>query len=444
MGCNAWNHPLDCDCGFGGDTGGYIPYAPPNASVQRADGKIWRKARLVEPNAKCPVCSDPVFFIETENGGRVFFDELGPPWPKHPCTDNRDTSGYSIISSNSPTPQTQRTLAEGWHLLSDWEIKHSQESVSIYGRCQKLNEYLIRDLILPPNTVINGPIVIQKSDIPDCFEMEAVCHRAGDQSVFTQRFVLFRSFRGRPKVWEQALAGDGEAANDIGWNYSLFWQDNNGEIPDDHKQYVDWNIAYYWFTKGAEAGCWEAMNNLGIIHLKQLMEGATPGKAIEYFTKAAQSLDPVPLKHLSDCYRKGVGCTVNEELADLFDAMATRMAEDQEEDNDDVDENAEEQAGDTPMTNVVQFPGKSNEPSDEKLVLLTLDEAFRGVIAAWIHLHDFELADKLFDYATEGYNNGTYVIQVPEKYWAPVQEELHQTFTRIRQEAKAQLQKSDD
>ena len=40
------------------------------------------------PNAICPVCGATVFFYQSSAGGRVFFDELGPPWPKHPCTDN--------------------------------------------------------------------------------------------------------------------------------------------------------------------------------------------------------------------------------------------------------------------------------------------------------------------------------------------------------------------
>ncbi|HYE34383.1 hypothetical protein [Methylocaldum sp.] len=127
----------------------------------------------------------------------------------------------------------------------------------------------------------------------------------------------------------------------------------------------------------------------------------------------------------------------------LIFLMAKRMTENQE-DIDDVDENTEEQTGDTPMNNIVQFPNKSNEPPDEKLIALTLDEAFRGAIVAWIHLHDTELADKLFDAVVEGYNNSTYVIQVPEKYWTPVQEEIYGTVNRIKDEAKAQLQKSDD
>lgn len=43
----------------------------------------------VVPDAICPVCGMKVFFYQSPNGGRVFFDDLGWPWPKHPCTDNR-------------------------------------------------------------------------------------------------------------------------------------------------------------------------------------------------------------------------------------------------------------------------------------------------------------------------------------------------------------------
>ena len=49
------------------------------------------------PNARCPVCGDPVFFFMAANGGRVFFDDLGPPWPKHGCTvpDEAQVPGFS-------------------------------------------------------------------------------------------------------------------------------------------------------------------------------------------------------------------------------------------------------------------------------------------------------------------------------------------------------------
>jgi len=45
-------------------------------------------ARFIKPNAKCPVCGEEVYFYQNTFGSRVYFDELGPPWPKHPCTDN--------------------------------------------------------------------------------------------------------------------------------------------------------------------------------------------------------------------------------------------------------------------------------------------------------------------------------------------------------------------
>jgi hypothetical protein len=45
-------------------------------------------ASFVNPNAKCPICGEPVFYYESPYGGKVYFDSLGPPWPKHPCFDS--------------------------------------------------------------------------------------------------------------------------------------------------------------------------------------------------------------------------------------------------------------------------------------------------------------------------------------------------------------------
>jgi hypothetical protein len=104
MGCNAWNHPSNCNCGWGGDTGGGGRPAFGAASMMRAiripDGLDWSRGRMpryesyVNPNARCPVCGADVFFYQSPHGGRVFFDPpLGPPWPKHPCTDSYVSRG---------------------------------------------------------------------------------------------------------------------------------------------------------------------------------------------------------------------------------------------------------------------------------------------------------------------------------------------------------------
>jgi hypothetical protein len=57
----------------------------------------------VNPNANCPVCGAAVYFYQSPFGGRVFFDDLGPPWPKHACTDSSQ--------SRTPRPRIHRVAA---------------------------------------------------------------------------------------------------------------------------------------------------------------------------------------------------------------------------------------------------------------------------------------------------------------------------------------------
>lgn len=52
-------------------------------------------SRWQKPNAQCPVCGAAVYFWSNASGSRVYFDEMGPPWPKHPCTDARLSAGPS-------------------------------------------------------------------------------------------------------------------------------------------------------------------------------------------------------------------------------------------------------------------------------------------------------------------------------------------------------------
>lgn len=39
------------------------------------------------PTARC--AAQPSYFWSNAAGSRVYFDEMGPPWPKHPCTGSR-------------------------------------------------------------------------------------------------------------------------------------------------------------------------------------------------------------------------------------------------------------------------------------------------------------------------------------------------------------------
>lgn len=69
------------------------PKAPPPWSIR------WAK-----PNGRCTVCGAPVYFYANEFGSRVYFDEIGPPWPKHPCTVTSDAQGTGATRGRRIAP----------------------------------------------------------------------------------------------------------------------------------------------------------------------------------------------------------------------------------------------------------------------------------------------------------------------------------------------------
>lgn len=55
---------------------------------------------FLDPNALCPVCGAAVFYYQNSFGSRVFFDDVGWPWPKHPCTDSAVAQSGKIKRPN--------------------------------------------------------------------------------------------------------------------------------------------------------------------------------------------------------------------------------------------------------------------------------------------------------------------------------------------------------
>ena len=41
----------------------------------------------------CPICNDDVYFIR-HNGGSIYVDDLGWPWPKHKCFEKSETTKW--------------------------------------------------------------------------------------------------------------------------------------------------------------------------------------------------------------------------------------------------------------------------------------------------------------------------------------------------------------
>jgi hypothetical protein len=67
------------------------------------DGVRSIKQCYINTNATCPECQAKVYFYTNRYGSRVFFDDLGPPWPKHPCTDNpRVSAAFKAIGVEPP------------------------------------------------------------------------------------------------------------------------------------------------------------------------------------------------------------------------------------------------------------------------------------------------------------------------------------------------------
>jgi len=69
---------------------------PLHTGDEKCEGRsLYRKEQegIAHPT-KCPRCKGSVFFLRN-NGGSVWLDSLGWPWPKHPCFEN-----------DAPTPST--------------------------------------------------------------------------------------------------------------------------------------------------------------------------------------------------------------------------------------------------------------------------------------------------------------------------------------------------
>jgi hypothetical protein len=91
------------------------------------------------------VCGAAVFFYRSPHGGRVFFDELGIPWPKHPCTDTsfywrfgqvklrtaQGTPGGAASARAPRTPETATpTPRHAWRPLIITSADQLEEGVS--------------------------------------------------------------------------------------------------------------------------------------------------------------------------------------------------------------------------------------------------------------------------------------------------------------------------
>lgn len=143
MGCNAWNHASNCNCGWGGIGHKGRRSASNSFGSNPPIIRTYRDLQLgfTIPNVHCPVCGVLVFFYTSPYDGRVFFDSLGPPWPKHGCTDTGQPLVYTSDTSKTTELPVDKAANNSWlpSLCLSIESTNSDKSI------QKLSGYIHED-----------------------------------------------------------------------------------------------------------------------------------------------------------------------------------------------------------------------------------------------------------------------------------------------------------
>ena len=216
--CNAWNHSINCHCGWGGE--GHLGRSH---GLFGAVGSTlssytqWAKEKYsidcngyTSPNARCPVCQDSVYFYQSPEGGRVFFDELGPPWPKHPCTDQREQSnsvrGQRAIASAAPN-SSESSARYSWQ-DDDW-APFICDSINVVppGVCAAIGG-LFRDghlalLIIEKSFVLRAPYQLKRRD-ESTFLLSTVQFQSGVFKVF--KLIAYRRLKDAIAASKQTSA----------------------------------------------------------------------------------------------------------------------------------------------------------------------------------------------------------------------------------------------
>lgn len=340
MGCNAYNHPPWCNCGWGGATRWSHSDAriAPVRSIHVPDGLDWSRARrpvyetYVNPNARCPVCGAKVFFYQSPTGGRVFFDELVPPWPKHPCTDTyfRTAGPRGIMPTQGPPTAFRRPDAD----VTKWQPL-------VYPDFTLAEPFLVAPVDLPvlagrtwlyvPKRLVEGRPVFWRRIEGDELNIEiSTVIVALDGSV---QSIMFPAVRGRFKptgLDDRRITA--KKLYELAWSVSFMWRhaDTPGWI---EQPGVDLALAWDLFGRSAERGYTLAWNSLGVMVRDGLGQKHDARQAAIYFRRALSSLHPVPFIHLANCLAEGSGAEPDARLSAFFRRLSERLQANVEREN---------------------------------------------------------------------------------------------------------------
>lgn len=149
----------------------------------------------VNPHAICPVCGEEIFFYQSPSGGRVFFDSLGPPWPKHPCTTNIEIARRVIITK--PTTKGKKTKSEpwkkeGWAPLSTARFESIHNGTYVRLKLEYKGENIALFFLDIPNLPLKSLFQIRKQG-EECFELSALNLSHANKGEIDCRFLAYKS-----------------------------------------------------------------------------------------------------------------------------------------------------------------------------------------------------------------------------------------------------------
>lgn len=152
--CNGKNHASNCECSFGG-----AKASSPTKNTPSKTADLFALPHVprhyTKGNERCPFCGAPMFFHRLANNGGAYFDDPGPPWRKHQCTDKvSEFYRGSFGSGDEDWPQLTQISADA---LSDSVLRLSGKlnnqsfnvfvGMSAFGNMPQPSRYLSESFI---------------------------------------------------------------------------------------------------------------------------------------------------------------------------------------------------------------------------------------------------------------------------------------------------------
>lgn len=177
-----YNHRDDCECEWCTSTGasGSRSHSPSwihsGLSIDFL-GHRWEYSSDLTRPTKCKLCGQDVFFVR-HNGGAVWFDELGPPWPKHGCyheDENRHLEFYFGVNGKfrMPKPVSVQSLSQGMSrprigmVVREIRLRNGNAILEICFAGQAEYRYAVVDSEIRPEYIV-GSLCASDDAPPSC------------------------------------------------------------------------------------------------------------------------------------------------------------------------------------------------------------------------------------------------------------------------------------